>query len=615
MVVRAMHSLHLQQSTRARTAADWAALGATAVDTANLRKARKCFVAAVKADSNNATYRFSLALVLEALGEIGLAAEQLTIALRFAPTMTAASRRLCWLLDRGTLPADVRLNDEGLLAALAHDTADRDLLAAAILHDRLRNGPLRQALDEGRSRGWLDVARGLCVSATGEALRDRLFLETLGRGVVTNPQIEQLLTALRFVLLLEVPRARFADRALTRLAAMLVQQCWLNEFVWPETAEEIDALGAQGISRGLVLEGDPECSHALFLRSMYRSPAETLGQEIQANDLAKLEPAPLREVLLERLAEEIDVRGHAARISRIGVISDETSVKVADMYDTSPYPRWTSVLTYRKGHYLKKLSSVFEPVELDFLQRPFEVLIAGCGTGRQAVSAAFDYGANARVTAFDIALPSLGYASRMARRMGASNVSFLHADIQQIETCAPSLLDRFHVIECTGVLHHMARPLDGWRALHKCLAPGGLMLVGLYSASARRNLAVLKADPNYPGPGCDADALRRYRQYLLTLPKGAPGSEFRRGMDFYSSSGFRDFFLHVSEHCFTLPEIKNFLDQHGLRFRGFFDLPFQLLQEHTPGAKWPGTLDQWAMCETDRSDVFPSMYQFWCTAA
>jgi SAM-dependent methyltransferase len=273
------------------------------------------------------------------------------------------------------------------------------------------------------------------------------------------------------------------------------------------------------------------------------------------------------------------------------------------------------VLTYRKGHYLKRLNSVFKSEELNFLQRPFEVLIAGCGTGRQAVSAAFDYGTNARVTAFDIALPSLGYASTMADRMGARNVRFLHADIQQIETVEPSLLGRFHVIECIGVLHHMTRPLDGWFALSKCLAPGGLMLIGLYSASARRNLAILKADPAYPGPGCDADALRRYRQHLLTLPKGAPGSEFRRGMDFYSSSGFRDFFLHVSERCFTIPEIKQFLDLHSLRFRGFFDLPFQLLQDTKPTAEWPGTLDQWATCEAERPELFPSMYQFWCTAA
>ena len=71
--------------------------------------------------------------MLEALGETGPAAEQLTTALRLAPAMTAASRRLSWLLDRDVLPNGTRLDSDGLRAALAHDTADRDLLTAAIL--------------------------------------------------------------------------------------------------------------------------------------------------------------------------------------------------------------------------------------------------------------------------------------------------------------------------------------------------------------------------------------------------------------------------------------------------------------------------------------------------
>jgi SAM-dependent methyltransferase len=396
---------------------------------------------------------------------------------------------------------------------------------------------------------------------------------------------------------------------------MLMQQCWLNEFVWTETDEEVHALESQSITADRLLRGEPASCHSFLLRSLYRPPAETLGSNLDARDLARVEPAPLREALQARLAEEKEVLEHAARVPRIGTVTDSTSIKVAHMYDASPYPRWTSVRTYRKGQYLAQLRSVFRPEELGFLQRPFEVLIAGCGTGRQAISAAFDYGASAHVTAVDIATTSLGYASRMAARLGASNVSFVRGDIATLDTSDPSFRGRFHVIECVGVLHHMADPLAGLRALGKCLAPGGLMLIGLYSTSSRRNLAALKTDPAYPGPGCDPKALRRYREHLLALPKDAPGSEFRRGVDFYSSSGFRDFFLHVNERTFTLPEIERLLAEHNLVFRGFFDIPFQLLEGHTPGAVWPGTLQQWARCEADRPYLFPSMYQFWCTAA
>ena len=48
----------------------------------------------------------------------------------------------------------------------------------------------------------------------------------------------------------------------------------------------------------------------------------------------------------------------------------------------------------------------------------------------------------------------------------------------------------------------MADPLQGWSALTERLRPDGLMFLGLYSAVSRRNLAALRSDPDYPGPGC-----------------------------------------------------------------------------------------------------------------
>ena len=93
------------------------------------------------------------------------------------------------------------------------------------------------------------------------------------------------------------------------------------------------------------------------------------------------------------------------------------------------------------------------------------------------------------MTGLDITETSLGYASMMADRMGADNLSLVHGDIQNVGAFEPSFRQRFKVIECVGVLHHMARPFEGWRALKECLAPGGIMLIGLYSALARRDLA------------------------------------------------------------------------------------------------------------------------------
>lgn len=587
--------------------------GAAHVAAGNLQDAAKAFAAAAKADINNAGYRFNLAIVLESLGEASGAAEELTKALQVDPQMTSASRRLCWLLGKGKLPDDVRLNRQGLKAALAHDTADRDLLAAAALHHLSQTQPLKRILERGAQRGWRDAALDVCLGKDQEILGDSLFLEALRRGVVSAPAIEKLLTAVRAALLQDVTPSRFEDARLMRMAVALMQQCWLNEFVWAQTPGEVQALDAQVIALDEVLAGDSAAGHALTVRSMYRPPADVLGR-VPPDALARIDPQVLRDALVTRIEEERDIRERAARMPRRGAIDDATSVKVATQYNVSPYPRWTSVLTYREGHYLKNLSTVFDDRELDFLRSPFEVLIAGCGTGRQAVSAAFDYGANARVTGLDITQTSLGYASMMADRMGAHNLSFVQGDIQSIGTSDPSFRQRFKVIECIGVLHHMAHPFDGWRALKACLAPGGIMLIGLYSALARRDVAALKDEPAYPGADCDDATLRHYRQRLQMLPDGVPGAELSKSLDFYSASGFRDYVLHVSEQRLTLPQIADFLRENKLRFRGFFDVPFRMLQQSYPNEIRPGSLDRWAACEADRPSLFSSMYQFWCTA-
>lgn len=586
--------------------------GAAAIAAGDLQSAAKSFAAAVKADGDNAEHRFHLAIVFEAMGNARGAAEELTQALQLDPQMTAASRRLCWLLGKGKLPDGVRLNRLGLKAALAHDTADRDLLAAAVLHHLSQTPPLRQLLERGARRGWRSAALDVCLGKDQEILGDSLFLETLRRGVVSLPIIEDFLTAVRAALLLDVPPARFEDARLVRMAVALMQQCWLNEFVWSETPEEVQTLEQQTISRDTVLAGDISAAHALMVRSMYRPPGEVLGR-IQPDAFGRIEPQVLRDAFAARIAEEQEITERAARMPRLDAIRDTTSVKVAGQYNGSPYPRWTSVLTYRDGHYLKNLATVFDGKELDFLRSPFEVLIAGCGTGRQAVSAALDYGSNARVTGLDITETSLGYASMMADRMGATNLSLALGDIQNIGAFDPPFRQRFNIIECIGVLHHMAQPFEGWRALKECLAPGGIMLIGLYSAHARRNVATLRSDALYPGPDCSDAALRHYRQHLRTLPDGSPGSELSKNLDFYSASGFRDYVLHVSEQCMTLPQISEFLRANGLRFRGFFDVPFGVLQRSDPTESRPGSLEGWAACEADSPSLFSSMYQFWCT--
>lgn len=592
-----------------------AALGLRALDLGDLHEARRMFRAALKQENNVAIHHFRLGLVEDALGHFPQAAEYFTAALRFDPQMTDAARRLSDILSRGILPDGTRFDHAGLRAAMALRTADRDLIAAASLHHLSRSAPLNDILKRGRKKGYAVVARDLCLERTAEILKSPLLLAVLHAGVIANRDMEVLLTALRRVILLELPSSRLQDADLTTFISALVRQCWLNEFVWEESEEETRKLAETAIDPGLLLQGDETSGSMFLLRCLYRPPCAVLDSlhSKSPKDIARMQPSALRTALAEWIDERNLIETKAAALARFGAVSDETSLKVASQYEASPYPRWTSVALFRPGYYLKHLAAHFDTDRLRFTDRPFEVLIAGCGTGRQAVSAAFDYGSNARVLGIDISEASLGYAAMMAERMKAPNLSFARGDIRAIEAFQPTFAKRFAVIECTGVLHHMADPFGAWRRLINCLAPKGIMLIGLYSRTARRNLPLLRGEPAYPGAACTEAELRAYRSYLKARPGDAPGRELMRGRDFYSASGFRDYFLHISEKTTTLPEIRDFLAATGLTFRGFAGVPFEALKAQFPSEKSPGSLDRWAELEERHPDMFGAMYQFWCT--
>lgn len=537
-------------------------------------------------------------MLQQAVGERTAAAEQLTAALRLDPKMLRAAQRLGDILSLGILPGKPRLDEAGLAAALTFDRVDRDLIAASALHHLVGNTILSNALQRGPIEGWDAVARRLCVKRTHELLENSLLLAILEAGTITRFDIERLLTELRRILLLELPRERFADRRLARFSVALMRQSWLNEFAWFETPEETQRLNS-----------DPGSA----LRFLYRCPGPAASGRDQIDEASGVLASAIGAALNEHRALAADIRRRADRMPSLSPLADDTSRKVAEMYEQSPYPRWTSVPVYPESRVIEHMRRYFRSAELAFADKPFDVLVAGCGTGRQAVSAALDYGDKASITGFDISRSSLGYASMMADRMQVGNMTLAHGDLNHVLEFTPSFRDRFQIVECGGVLHHMAEPFAAWRKLIACLAPGGIMMIALYSRTARRNLERLKAEPVYPGAGASDDALRSYRRTLLERQGMWPGSEFMRSRDTYSLSGFRDYFMHVSERTTDLLEIKEFLGENGLRFRGFVDLPVEALQTTHPDARSPGDLEQWHAWEQQHPHAFSGMYQFYCT--
>jgi hypothetical protein len=296
----------------------WSERGSAAVDHGDLDAARTCFAEAVRQERGNALHRYHLAVVQEALGEVGAAGASLTEALHLAPGLTEAARRLSLLAGRCSLPGEEPLDPAGLKAALAYDTVDREPIAEAAMRHLAATGPLAGALAAGRTYGWLAAARGLCRDRTAPLLRDELFLTVLRTSVFRGAEIERLLTALRRALLLDAAAERLQERALFELALALAQQCHINEHVWAVSEEEAAQVAGIGLDAARLLDGDPAEGCRLVLGGLYAPFTALLGDGMDPREGDRIRPRALRDVVARHLADAADERRRRAGVARLG---------------------------------------------------------------------------------------------------------------------------------------------------------------------------------------------------------------------------------------------------------------------------------------------------------
>jgi SAM-dependent methyltransferase len=585
-----------------------------AVEAGDLEEAAFAFGRAIEADRRNADLHYQLAMVEEGLDDIDAAVAALTRVLSLKPNSLGAGRQLVRLLTRYRITRLDELTAGGLRAALQLSGIGHQPVAeVALQHVFHRFAALRdlQALAARAPERARAAAAGLLRTHV-QSLAEPLLLQALAMSVVRAPEIERALTALRMALLLDCPPVRFEDRDITSFALALLAQGWNNDHAWCVTTEEEAGLAALNVDLAAITGGDREATRALVLRGLYAPLANVAGRPLTLAEAHQIRPKQVREVIEPRVAAELEEKAIAAALPRLRPLTDATSLRVAGQYEQSPYPRWQSLRRTAPGQLRASLEQFASAAKLGFMEQPFTCLIAGAGTGQQVLQSAVAYGDKAQVTALDLSTASLAYGTAKARQYEVANVRFVHGDILDAD-----LLDQqFDIIECVGVLHHMADPWAGWRTLQRRLKPGGLMYIGLYSATARASLKALRLEPQYPGPGCSDAAARAYRAELLARPDDAPGGDVKFSRNAYALAEFRDLVLHESEEQMTLPEITEYLAAHNLMFRGFTLAPERVaaFQSAYPQSGWPGRLEDWTAFEAANPRTFDGMYCFWCEA-
>lgn len=471
-----------------------------------------------------------------------------------------------------------------------------------------------------RAHSPLDSTR---TATMGRLLSDPLLQVALPQLVITDIDVEAVLTAVRHMML-HAHGATEAD-PLTRTfrtehVSTLAAQCFNTEYSWAAGADEwamvatlratlqthLMSPSSRATMPGAPIAGAPlECTLAMY--ALY-APLHTLdGWEALREVPFPSWSATMRPLIKTQIIDWDTERQIADALPSLTAVADRTSVRVQAQYEEHPYPRWLS-LQQPEPTTIPAFIRTLRP-DVSHAIHDSHILVAGSGTGQQPLHLARSF-PNATIVAFDLSRRSLAYAARMAAEHSVSNVVFMQGDLLQLHDAER----KWPIISCSGVLHHLRDPLEGWARLVQQLAPNGVMKIGLYSRLARAAVFAARDIAVQHDCRADAEGIRALRQHLVALPAHHVARGVLSSPDFYSVSGCRDLIVHEQECTYTIPELHACLEQLQLRFLGF-QLPNSVqvrFRNEFPEAQPQSDLLAWSAFEEQYPETFAGMYQFWC---
>ena len=167
---------------------------------------------------------------------------------------------------------------------------------------------------------------------------------------------------------------------------------------------------------------------------------------------------------------------------------ESISKKVRQQYESFPYPDydpdWDKPQLLVSGHLSLMCELLWGGLKTP---RGLRILDAGCGTGSPLIAMAMNY-PEADIVGVDFSQSSLDKARKLANRYQVRNIRFFHLPIEQL----PKLGMTFDFVTSSGVLHHLADPAAGLKAISDVLDPQGVVSVMLYGQYGRTGIYMLQ---------------------------------------------------------------------------------------------------------------------------
>ena len=544
---------------------------------------------------------FNIAVVFQNTGHLVDAIENYLKVLRYKPSSTDVYSNV------GAILRDVRFAeyepkfDAFVLEILEEGNYARPSEICHAVVSLLRQKPqIQSILEICKSHEITDKLTKILESLSKESL----FLKLMSLCPITDLEFENMLTDIRAAILQNINILSYTP-SLVRVLSAIATQCFINEYIYKKTSCEDKALTE--IESGILeknIEQTPVCIPAILVMACYK-PLHVFSWDAYINQTVDL--ASVVDIQIDQVEKD---QKSARSIKTLKQISNAISIDVQEQYEASPYPRWIDLrlervpLTIREVARRARLRISNESI---FNCSSPEVLVAGCGTGQQSIEAGSKF-KNSEIVAVDLSATSLAYASRKTDEFGLTNIDYMQADILDLY----NLDQKFDVIECCGVLHHMDNPFEGWQVLTECLKPGGLMKIALYSKKARASVNTIRKEIAELGIYSDLASVKGFREFVIESKKQHHKAVCSFA-DFYCLSELRDLLFHVKEHQFSIPEIEQMLKKLKLNFCGFeSDRALNAFISKNSLSDKIYNLSAWNIFENQNLDVFSGMYQFWC---
>jgi SAM-dependent methyltransferase len=244
--------------------------------------------------------------------------------------------------------------------------------------------------------------------------------------------------------------------------------------------------------------------------------------------------------------------------------SGDVAVEVQDFYERYPYPRPIDNLEkYRRlGQDRQGRRAdyhLFWPLRT--YREDLSILIAGCGTS-QAAKHALRWPA-AQVTGIDFSSTSVRCTEELKRKYDLNNLQVRQLPIDRVNDLKMS----FDQIICTGVLHHLADPDAGLRALREVLKPAGAMNLMVYAPYGRAGVYMLQEFCRRVGIHANDEAIRDLIAALTAIPPGHPLENLlRESPDFRQEAALADALLNPQDRSYSVQQLFDFIEKAGLTF-------------------------------------------------